>query len=125
MPKMFLNVVPLFVLASIILSCSSNSNNTIDVVDNLPNISGYPIVDTGTTEYYSNDAQISEPVIGASFYGQDSNYLRNQPSYTNNNDGTITDNVTGLMWEQDMDSKITFEEAFVKAQNSTLGGYTD
>ncbi|WP_202813775.1 hypothetical protein [Defluviitalea phaphyphila] len=26
----------------------------------------------------------------------------NQPSYTDNGDGTITDNVTGLMWMKDM-----------------------
>jgi len=125
MTKMYLNFVSVFIFTSMVLSCNSNSDNTIDVVDNLPNISGYPIVDTGTTEYYSNNALISEPSIGASFYGQDSNYLGNQPSYTNNNDGTITDNVTGLMWEQDMGSKITFDAAFIKAQNSTLANHTD
>ncbi|APY12297.1 hypothetical protein BWZ22_14165 [Seonamhaeicola sp. S2-3] len=36
------------------------------------------------------------PLVGESFYRQKTNYKVNQPSYTNNGDGTITDNVTGL-----------------------------
>lgn len=85
----------------------------------------YPIVDTGVSEFYSDSAIIKEPKSNDKFYGQDANYTGNQPSYTNNGDGTITDTVTGLMWEQHMGEKITFEEAFKKAENSTLGGYSD
>lgn len=85
----------------------------------------YPIVDTDVHDFYSNNAIISAPAVGQTFYGQDATYNGNQPSYTNNGDGTITDNVTGLMWEQDMGTKITYTEAFTKASNSTLGGYND
>ena len=85
----------------------------------------YPIVDTGIHEFYSDSAIIEEPQPNKQFYGQDASYLGNEPSYTTNEDGTITDNITGLMWEQNMGEKMTFEEAFIKAENSTLGGYTD
>lgn len=85
----------------------------------------YPIVDTDVSDYYSNTAIISAPTVGQAFYGQDATYSGNQPSYTNNGDGTITDNVTGLMWEQDMGTKITYDAAFTKAGASTLGGHTD
>ena len=85
----------------------------------------YPIVDTGVTEFYSNNAVISAPNSGDEFYGQDATYTGNQPSYTDNGDGTITDNVTGLMWEKDMGEKMTFEASFSKAQHSNLGGYSD
>ena len=34
--------------------------------------------------------------------GEDSDYLINAPSYTNKNDGTILDNITGLLWQQGM-----------------------
>ncbi|UMB59326.1 DUF1566 domain-containing protein [Lutibacter sp. A80] len=85
----------------------------------------YPIVDTGINEFYSDTAIIYEPKPNEEFYGQDAHYTVNKPSYTNNNDGTIADNITGLMWEQHMGDKMTFEEAFKKAENSTLGGYTD
>ena len=85
----------------------------------------YPIVDTEVKNFYTDLDITSILLEGDAFYGQDANYSGNQPSYTNNEDGTITDNVTGLMWEKDMGEKITFEEAFSKADNSTLGGYTD
>lgn len=85
----------------------------------------YPIVDTDVQEYYNNSSIISAPTTGQAFYGQDANYTNNPPSYTDNGDGTITDNVTGLMWEKDMGTKITYAEAFNKAANSTLGGHSD
>jgi len=85
----------------------------------------YSIVDTNVSEFYSDNALISKPNTSDSYYGQDANYNGNQPSYTDNGDGTITDNVTGLMWEQDMGSKITFDESFSKATSSNLGNYTD
>ena len=85
----------------------------------------YPIVDTAQTAFYSNTEEISAPSMGASFYGQDGTYSGNTPSYTDNGDGTITDNVTGLMWEQDMGDKITYEMAFTKSTDSTLGNHTD
>ena len=104
----------------------NNQNNEDDKVIELPTPDKpYSIVDTGVTDYYNNDAIISKPGTNDSFFGQDANYSGNQPSYTNNGNGTITDNVTGLMWEQDMGEKISFTEAYTKASNSTLGGYND
>ncbi len=85
----------------------------------------YPIVDTDVSDYFDNSSIIASPTSGQSFYGQDAQYSGNQPSYTNNGDGTITDNVTGLMWEQDMGIKISYPDAFTKAANSNLGGYSD
>ncbi len=85
----------------------------------------YPIVDSGQTDYYSDSRQITEPSEGDDFYGQDANYEGSQPSYTDNGDGTVTDNVTGLMWQQTMDDKMTFTDAFDYAENSDLAGYND
>ena len=56
-----------------------------------------PIVDTNQGLCYDNDAQIAGPAEGEPFYGQDAQYTGNIPSYTDNGDGTITDNVTGLI----------------------------
>ena len=125
MTKNISNSIFIIALTLGIISCGTNDDNSIDVVDNLPNISGYPIVDTGTKDFYSDEALISQPTETTNFYGQDANYLGNQSSYTNNSDGTITDNVTGLMWEQDMGNKVSFEDAFSKAETSTLGGHSD
>ncbi len=88
-------------------------------------INTYPIVDTDVNDFYNNTTIISTPSTGQAFYGQDASYNGNQPSYTDNGDGTITDNITGLMWEQDMGSKISYSDAFTKATNSNLGGHSD
>jgi len=85
----------------------------------------YKIVDTGVQDSYSNKTIIETPAAGEEFYGQDSNYQGLQPSYTDNGDGTISDNVTALMWQKNMGDKMTYDEAFVEAGNMTLGGYND
>jgi len=85
----------------------------------------YKIVETGQVKFYSNDDEIPVPGVKDRFYGQDASYTGNSPSYTDNRDGTITDNVTGLMWEKSMGDKLTFAEAFEKARQSNLAGYTD
>lgn len=85
----------------------------------------YPIVDTGVTTYYSDTQEISAPIKGELFFGQDAQYTINPPSYKDNGDGTVTDLVTGLMWQKDMDEKITYDEAASKAKKLTLGGHND
>ena len=85
----------------------------------------YKIVDTGQMKSYSNNNKIALPLKSANYFGQDSNYKGNQPSYTNNKDGTITDNVTGLTWQKTMGKKLTYKEAFIKAKELDLAGYTD
>jgi hypothetical protein len=119
-----------YLILSILLlvSCSTTNDEILDEVT-LPDIItteyNYPIVDTGVTNFYDNTTIITSPTQGSSFFGQDASYQGNQPFYTNNGDGTITDNVTGLMWEQDMGTKISFNDAFTKAENSNLADYTD
>jgi hypothetical protein len=85
----------------------------------------YPIVDTGVHQFYSNNALIAAPVEGGAFIGQDACYQGNEPSYTDNGDGTITDNVTGLMWQKNMGDRISYNNARVKADTLTLAGYAD
>ncbi|PKM86361.1 MAG: hypothetical protein CVU87_12275 [Firmicutes bacterium HGW-Firmicutes-12] len=45
--------------------------------------------------------------------------------FTDNGDGTVTDLNTGLMWQQDPGSKMTWVEAMSKAEVFELAGYTD
>ncbi|MDX1699106.1 MAG: DUF1566 domain-containing protein [Melioribacteraceae bacterium] len=101
----------------------------------LPDISGYPIVSTNQVKYYNNMNEISAPSYGSAFYGQDANYLKNEPKYQDNGDGTITDLVTGLMWSKspdmdndgdiDADDKMTYDEAIAGASSFNLIGYND
>ncbi|NNF36618.1 MAG: sulfatase-like hydrolase/transferase [Saprospiraceae bacterium] len=86
----------------------------------------YPVVHTGVEDFYSiDDILLESPSSDQVFYWQDAGRVTNTPSYSDNGDGTVTDHVTGLMWEQDMGDKITFAEALIKADTSTLGGYED
>ncbi|QCX38598.1 DUF1566 domain-containing protein [Aureibaculum algae] len=115
----------LYLLSGLLLfsiACSKDDNNTIPKENS---ITGYKIVDTGVEDFYDNTSVIAEPLSNQAFYGQDATYSGNQPNYTDNGDGTITDNITGLIWEKDMGDKITFDDAFTKAENSTLGDYSD
>ncbi|WP_299525528.1 DUF1566 domain-containing protein [uncultured Lutibacter sp.] len=123
-----INLIFIYLLS--IVACSNNDDmsqeNNIDTSEPpSTETSGYPIVDTGVFAFYSDDNIISKPSNEDAFFGQDATYSGSQPSYTNNGDGTITDNITGLMWEQNMGEKISFTEAFTKATNSTLGNQND
>lgn len=95
----------------------------------------YAIVGTGVTNSYNNTGVIDLPTLGDAFYGQNTNHRGHAPSYTDNGDGTVTDNVTGLMWEQSTDKngdgninysdKEYYEDALEGAALCTTGGYTD
>ncbi len=85
----------------------------------------YKIVDTGLEEFFTDTAKVSLIEPGDAFYGQDAHYDGYQPNYKDNNDGTVTDLVTGLMWQQTMDEKMTSSEAIIYANSFNLGGYSD
>lgn len=95
----------------------------------------YPIVDTGQITCYDNDSVIPCPETGADFYGQDGNYTGFAPSYRDNDDGTISDIITGLIWTQSPDlngdgsinaaDKLTYDSALAYAETLNVGGYND
>ncbi len=58
-------------------------------------------------------------------FGEDADYTVNAPSFTNNGNGTITDNVTGLMWQQTDGGEMTVENAATYMVALRLGGYSD
>jgi hypothetical protein len=95
----------------------------------------YAIVDTGQTITYGDLAEITPPAAGAAYFGQDAQHTGNTPSYTDNGDGTVSDNVTGLMWQQSPDrdgngsidaaDKLSYAEALAGAASLTLAGHSD
>jgi len=110
------------------------SQNMLNI-NNSTLMNTYIIVGTGQTNSYNNSGIITLPEPGHSFYGQNSNHPGITPSYTNNGNGTITDNVTGLMWEKTTDKngdgtinyydKKTYAEALSGASSCKTGGYND
>jgi hypothetical protein len=85
----------------------------------------YPIVDTGQIRCYDNRTEIEYPKVGRHFFGQDAHYNGNQPTYRDNDDGTITDLNTRLMWTKNPGGKKTFEQAVAGASVCRVGGYDD
>ena len=65
----------------------------------------YPVVDTGQDHCYGNSGEIACPISEERFYGQDAQYKGHSPAYRDNGDGTVTDLITGLMWQKGMGEK--------------------
>jgi hypothetical protein len=57
--------------------------------------------------------------------GEDSDYTINAPSFTDNNDGTVTDNITELMWQKMDSGEMTWDSAKAAASSLRTGNYTD
>ena len=100
------------------------------------NATHFTIVDTGQDQCYnSNGTPVSCSGSSGAIPGQDANYQGIQPSYTDNGDGTVTDDNTGLMWQKspdtdgdgdiDAEDKLTWDQAVAGAGTLTLGGFTD
>jgi len=69
--------------------------------------------DTGQTQGYTSTV------------GEDSDYTINPPSFTDNGDGTVKDNVTGLIWQKADGGEMSWSNAVVYAQTNRLGGQSD
>jgi len=70
------------------------------------------------------------------FYGQNANHLGTAYSYTDNGDGTVTNSITGLMWQQsfdhnddgsiDYDDNLTYNQILdLMDEGVTFAGYND
>ena len=57
--------------------------------------------------------------------GEDSDVLNNPMSFTDNGNGTITDNDTGLMWQKTDGGEMTFQNASEFCKTLSLGGHND
>ncbi|KPK41481.1 MAG: hypothetical protein AMJ65_09395, partial [Phycisphaerae bacterium SG8_4] len=112
--------IPLVLCMAIFIwiQCVSAAQARDDVVP-------YTVVDTAQVRCYSNDAEVEYPKTGADFFGQDAQYVGNEPAYEDNGDGTVTDLNTGLMWQGDPGEKMTFAQALAGASKCRLAGYTD
>lgn len=85
----------------------------------------YTIVDTGQLYCYNDTAGIPCPEADSLYFGQDAQYVGNQPNYIDNGGGTVTDLNAGLMWAKDPGSKLTYNQAVDGVAAFNLGGYND
>lgn len=85
--------------------------------------SAYKLPDTGQTKCYD---VVAGDEIACAGTGQDGAYTINPMSFTDNGNGTITDNNTGLVWQkQDEGTTRTWDVANSYCNNLVLGGASD
>ncbi|WP_428560072.1 MAG: DUF1566 domain-containing protein [Solidesulfovibrio sp. DCME] len=89
--------------------------------------SAYSLPTTGQTLCYSDSAQITCPQAGEDYFGQDGYYQAGMPmSYTVPGDGTVSDNVTGLLWDRNPSTtQVSYTNAFTYCGTLSRGGYGD
>jgi hypothetical protein len=107
----------------------------IELPDEIVEEFNYQIVDTGQLECYDNADTIDPPQASEAFFGQDAQNAGHQPSYTDNVDGTISDDISGLMWQSspdlnndgtiDVNDKLSYYDALSGADSFDLAGHTD
>lgn len=82
--------------------------------------------DTGQEDCYDHEQAIACPSPGLPFHGQDAQYVEHPMSYTDNGDGTVTDDVTGLLWQQQPDDVYRpWEDALAYCEDLDLADRTD
>lgn len=85
----------------------------------------YAIIGTGQTGCYDDRGAAPCPAAkGAPFWGQDGQRRAAVPAYRDNGDGTVTDPLTGLMWEKGF-RRLGFAEAGAAAAAARTGGHAD
>ena len=66
-----------------------------------------------------------ETLSYTSTFGEDHDYIINAPGFIINGNGTATDTVTGLMWQQLDGGEMSIESAIKYCDSLSLAGYTD
>lgn len=98
---------------------------------NPPTTTTYTSVNNRLTAYeMAAPSQVALPDTGQTTragptFGQDADYLINVPSFTDNGNGTVTDNVTQLTWQKADVGELTWDNAVARAANQTTGGFND
>lgn len=86
----------------------------------------YNVTSTGEELCYSDTAQIACPKPGEDYYGQDGNYKAGIPMSYAADGWTVTDNVTGLMWDRyPYGTKQTQADNAAYCEALGLDGYND
>lgn len=105
-----------------------NRSRPIRIASRNPNarVTRSHIPDTGQGSCFDDSRSIPCPGPGAAFHGQDAQYLGAQRSYRDNGDGTLTDQVTGLTWQQAHNPvRLGWQAASDACRSLTLGGRDD
>lgn len=116
---------------AVCLGCSDDSSSPASPGDGgddpIAAAVAYPLVDTGQSGCYDDSgAEIEAPQDGEAFHGQDAQFTGTAFDFTDNGDGTITDNNTGLTWQKTPDgTSFTWQGAMDYCESLELAGNDD
>lgn len=129
MKRILIAILALIVIFSV--GCTSTQitteNNDISKNNNTNTTISFTLTDSGQSSCYDNDGNVIKPPNeGDALYGQDAQYEGITPSYIDNDDGTVTDINTGLIWQQTPDyNRYGYEDAITYCNELEIGGYDD
>ena len=106
-------VFALFMILALFVSSCSSQNDDLTTDPVVTSKTTVTLPDTGQATSYTSTS------------GEDADFTINSPSFTDNGDGTVTDNVTGLIWQKTDGGEMTFEKASTYCKLLNLGGTTD
>ncbi len=128
-------LIPTIILGIKYLNLNGKDIGTPTTDDSPTNLTSYPIVDTAQGKCFDNTSEIECTSDTTPFPGQDANYNYLTPSYNDNNDGTISDLNTRLIWQRsadinndgviDINDKKNQNDAQDYCSELSLAGYTD
>jgi ribonuclease BN (tRNA processing enzyme) len=73
------------------------------------------VPDTGQDRCFGDKDELKWPAPGSEYHGQDAQFQGPGPRFKDNGDGTVSDLITGLMWQKTPD--------FVKRKQTEAGAY--
>ncbi|NMC46056.1 MAG: DUF1566 domain-containing protein [Chloroflexi bacterium] len=86
----------------------------------------FPIPETGLRYCYDATGLVACPAAGEVMFGQDANYIGADLVYTDHGDGTLTDPITGLTWQQlQSGARLDQAQAAQTCHALDLAGYDD
>jgi hypothetical protein len=120
----------LTIITMFIVACKSNkiTQKLVDNSDELLKSNNYIQIATGQVSLYDeNGNTVTNLQPSDSLFGQDANYLKGKKmSYKKNEDGTVIDLNTNLMWQEIPTSEgFDWQGAKEYTENLKLGGYDD
>ena len=80
---------------------------------------------TGVTKSMLRLPDTGEKIKYSSNVGEDADFSINPPFFIDHKDGTVTDTVTGLMWQKTDGGEMTWENALKYADTLNLAGFSD
>jgi hypothetical protein len=83
------------------------------------------VAGTGTLKTMLRLPDTGQSTSYTTTFGEDNDYTINAPFFINNGNGTITDTITGLMWQRVDGGEMTVENATTYCDTLKLAGYTD